>query len=266
MKLKFFFAALMLMAGSAHAQSTGSVFIEDLTWMEVRDRIAQGANIALVPVGATEQSGPQMANGKHNSIMRFAAGDIARKIGGTLVAPVIPYSPTGRIFPPEGNMQFAGTLSMRSETLAMVLTDVANSLKQHGFKLICLIGDNAGSQAVQQQVADDLNSEWASDGVQVLNVSDYADLEAQNAWAMSNGAMASNPVAHAGMAETSELMAVSPQQVRNALLGAYGDNDYSKTGAAGDATQSNAAFGRGILGVKVSAAIKQIKQAAARGE
>lgn len=251
---------------SVSAQSAGAVFIEDMTWMEVRERIAGGANIVIIPIGGTEQSGPHMAVGKHNSIMRFAAGDIARKTGGTLVAPVIPFSPSGRMYPPEGHMNFAGTVSVRADTLAMMIEDVATSLKQHGFHLICLVGDNAGSQAVQQQVAERLNSQWGSEGVQVLHVSSYGNMENIRTWATNNGAMAVDPLAHAGMTETSQLMAVAPQQVRNPLIASYSEKDYASTGAAGDASQSSATFGRGILGVKVNAAVQQIKQAAARGE
>jgi len=262
----FFLSTIIYPLSPAYGQTAGSVFIEDMTWMEVRDRIAAGSNIAIVPIGATEQSGPHMANGKHNNIVRYAAGDIARKVGGALVSPVIPLSPTGRIYPAEGNMQFAGTISLRAETLAMVIEDVANSLKQHGFRLICFIGDNAGSQAVQQQVADKLNGQWGSEGVQVLHVSGYGNTESLREWANNNGAMAQNPVAHAGMAETSQLMAVAPQQVRNGLIAPYAEKDYATTGAAGDATQANATFGRGFLGIKINAAVNQIKQAAARGD
>jgi hypothetical protein len=43
------------------AATTGSVFIEDLTWTELRDRIASGATTILVPIGGTEQNGAHMA-------------------------------------------------------------------------------------------------------------------------------------------------------------------------------------------------------------
>src|SRR5689334_14916028 len=76
----------------AHA-APQSVFIEDLTWMEVRDRIAAGATTAIVPTGGTEQNGPQIVTGKHNVIVRYTSGEIARKLGNALVAPVIAYVP-----------------------------------------------------------------------------------------------------------------------------------------------------------------------------
>lgn len=266
MKSKLALLCVLLLPLTAHAQVGGSIFIEELTWVEVRDRIAQGATIALVPVGGTEQSGPHMANGAHNSIMRYAAGEIARKTGSVLVAPLIPYGVSGRISPPEGNMAFPGTLSLRGDTLAMILEDTATSLKQHGFRLICFIGDTPGSQYVLQQTAAKLNGQWSAEGVQVLFVDSYAQTEPQREWAMGNGAMAKNPMAHAGMVETSQLMAVASQQVRTSQIAAYGEGDFASAGASGDATQSNATFGRGILGIKISAAVSQIRQAAGKTE
>lgn len=257
-------AMILVLLPLTNAQAAGSLFIDDMTWVEVRSRIAQGADIVIVPIGAVEQSGPQMATGKHNFIVRHAAGEIARTIGNVLVAPVIPFSPSGRIYPPEGNMQFPGTISVRSETLAMMIEDVANSLKQHGFRLICLVGDNSGSQYVQQQVAARLNNSWASQGVQLLHVSGYGDSAEVELWARNNGAMTMNPNAHAGMVETSELMAVSPQHVRNDQISAFSERDYAATGAIGDASQSNSTFGRGVLSVKINAAVQQIKLAASR--
>ncbi|ABM39803.1 creatininase family protein [Polaromonas naphthalenivorans] len=37
-----------------------------MTWTEARDAVRSGATIIIIPVGGTEQSGPQMALGKHN--------------------------------------------------------------------------------------------------------------------------------------------------------------------------------------------------------
>ena len=72
-----------------------SVFIEDLTWTEVRDAIAAGRTTAIYYAGSTEQNGPHMALGKHNFIAHHAAGRIAEQLGNALVYPVLPFAPTG---------------------------------------------------------------------------------------------------------------------------------------------------------------------------
>src|SRR5215469_5550106 len=72
-----------------------SVYIEDLTWPEVKAAIAAGKTTAIVYAGSTEQNGPHMALGKHNFIAHYAAGEIAKKLGNALVYPTMPFAPTG---------------------------------------------------------------------------------------------------------------------------------------------------------------------------
>ena len=89
-----------------------AVYLEDLTWTEVRDAVTAGTTTIILPVGGTEQSGPQMALGKHNARARFLAGRIAAALGDTLVAPVVAYVPEGSISPPGGHMRYPGTISV----------------------------------------------------------------------------------------------------------------------------------------------------------
>src|SRR5947207_1744732 len=85
---------------AAAAQGAKSVFLEELTWTELRDDIRAGKTTIIVPVGGTEQSGPHMALGKHNVRAKVLAGRIAESLGNALVAPVIAYVPEGSIEPP----------------------------------------------------------------------------------------------------------------------------------------------------------------------
>ena len=77
------------------AQGAKSVFVEDLTWTELRDEIRAGRTTVIVPVGGTEQSGPHIALGKHNARARALAARIAAALGNALVAPVIAGRTTG---------------------------------------------------------------------------------------------------------------------------------------------------------------------------
>ena len=45
------------------------VFIEELTWMEVRDAIKAGKTTVIVGTGGIEQNGPYVATGKHNYVL-----------------------------------------------------------------------------------------------------------------------------------------------------------------------------------------------------
>jgi len=78
-----------------HPDGAQSVYIEDLTWPEVKAAIAAGKTTAIIYAGSTEQDGPHMALGKHNFIAHYAAGEIAKKLGNALAYPTMPFAPTG---------------------------------------------------------------------------------------------------------------------------------------------------------------------------
>jgi len=176
---------------------------------------------------------------------------------------VIAHVPEGRISPPEGHMQFAGTLSVSQETFSALLEDTARSMKQHGFTLICLIGEHGGSQDAQQRVANKLTMEWRGDNVRVINVSDYYMNNGQDKWVESMGLKVVNPSAHAGFEDTSELMAIYAGGVIDAQRGPRADHDYRATGAMGDSSLSSAKYGQKLLNLKIEAAIEQIQNASA---
>lgn len=48
-------AALTLCASGRHALAQDSVFLEELTWTEVRDAIRLGKTTVIIPTGGTEQ-------------------------------------------------------------------------------------------------------------------------------------------------------------------------------------------------------------------
>jgi creatinine amidohydrolase/Fe(II)-dependent formamide hydrolase-like protein len=137
-----------------------SVWIEELTWMEVRDAIAGGKTIAIVPTGGVEPNGPYVATGKHNYVLQGMCEAIARRMGNALCAPIVKFVPEGVIDPPAGHMRFPGTISLRAETFQAVLDDIGSSLKAHGFKHIIYIGDSGGNQAGQEAVAQRQNQRW----------------------------------------------------------------------------------------------------------
>lgn len=141
-----------------------SPWIEELTWMEVRDRIADGYTTAIIPTGGIEQNGPYLATGKHNVILEALCPAIAEKLGNALCAPVVPFVPEGDIEPPTGAMRYPGTITVRDETYEALLEDIARSLAAHGFTDIVLIGDSGGNQAGMSNVADRLNERWAGSG------------------------------------------------------------------------------------------------------
>ena len=137
-----------------------TVWIEEMTWMEVRDAMAAGKTTAIITTGGIEQNGPYLATGKHNYVLQGACEGVARELGNALCAPVVKLVPEGDIDEPSGHMRYPGTISLRQETFEAVLDDVASSLRAHGFEHIILFGDSGGNQSGMEAVAARLNERW----------------------------------------------------------------------------------------------------------
>ena len=150
-----------------------TVWIEEMTWMEVRDALAEGMTTAIIGTGGVEQNGPYLASGKHNFVLQATAEAIARELGNALVAPVIKLVPEGSIDPPSGHMRYHATISVRQETFEAMLTDVLGSLAAHGFENLVLIGDSGGNVSGMENVAAALNRAWADRPARVHFIPEY---------------------------------------------------------------------------------------------
>jgi creatinine amidohydrolase/Fe(II)-dependent formamide hydrolase-like protein len=250
-----------LMTLSAFPASAASLQLDDLTWTEVRDGLRAGTTTVIIPVGGTEQNGPHMALGKHNVRAAALSARIAAKLGHTLVAPVLAYVPEGRISPPAGHMRFPGTISVPDDAFAAVLTGAARSLKQHGFLDIVLVGDSGNYQDELKSVALRLNREWASGRARVHHVAAYYEAATTDfTQALRARGIEGQPGGtHAGVADTSLMMAIDASRVRADRLKAA-DAASSALGSGGDPGASSAALGQvGVQLVidKTTAAIRQ---------
>jgi creatinine amidohydrolase/Fe(II)-dependent formamide hydrolase-like protein len=156
-----------------------NVFLEELTWMEVRDAIASGKTTVLVATGGIEQNGPYVVTGKHNVVLRATTEAVARKLSNALVAPILGLVPEGSIDPPSGHMRFPGTISLREETFRAVLTDVCESLAVHGFRDVVLLGDSGGNQEGMKAVASELNRKWEARETRAHFIPEYYE---QDLW------------------------------------------------------------------------------------
>lgn len=159
------------------------VFLEELTWLEVRDALRSGNTTVIVPTGGIEMNGPYLALGKHNYVNRATCAAIARKLGNALCAPNVPFVPEGTIEPPSDHMRYPGTISVSEGTFTALLTDIASSLKAHGFEHIVLIGDSGGNQAGMKTVAAELGAKWSGGKTSIHFIPEYYDYPGASAFA-----------------------------------------------------------------------------------
>jgi len=247
----------------AYAQD--SVFIDDLTSPELQALIRDGRTIALVPIGGTEQNGPHMALGKHNVRARLLAQRIAVALGNALVAPVVTYVPEGGIDPATAHMRFPGTITVTDAAFEQTLEQAARSFKLHGFRDIVFIGDHGGYQRNMKAAADRLNREWAKSPARAHAVGEYyAAAGSQYAKQLaSQGYTAAEIGTHAGLADTSLMLALDPGLVRTDKLAAAAAGGAAE-GAVGDPRRATAALGQAGVDAIVADTTNAIRRATRR--
>lgn len=233
----------------------GEIETGRMTWPEIRDALASGKTTVIIPSGGTEQNGPHMVTGKHNVIVAETARRIAATLGDALVAPVIAYTPEGDVASREGHMAYPGTVSIPPPVFQGLLEAAGASFAANGFKTIVFLGDSGPNQAPQQRAAAALNRLWAGTDRRALSADHYYAENGQQAWLLAAGETEGSIGHHAGIGDTSELMAVAPDGVR--LDKRAADRD----GASGDATRATAERGEKLLALKVAAAVAEIRLA-----
>lgn len=268
--------ALVGAAVQAHAQD--SVYVEELTWVEVRDAVKAGKTTVIIPTGGTEQNGPHAVLGKHNFIVAYAAGEIAKRLGNALVAPALAYVPEGDVNPPSGAMRYAGGITLPEDVFIQVLVWASRSFKVHGFTDIVLIGDSGGNQPGLKAAAAQLNKEWAGTNTRAHFVDAYylaissgqKPLGAFDAWLVSQGENLTDIGSHAGIKDTSTLMAVEAAQtgrrgaqyLRKDKLAPNGG--FEGSGVRGNPARASVEYGRKGLEFSFEMAVRQIRAASAR--
>ena len=248
--------------GTAGAASSGSVYLEDLTWPELRTDLQAGKTTILVPIGGTEQNGPQMALGKHNVRVKVLAGKIAQALGNALVAPVIAYVPEGNVDKPEGHLKFPGTITVPSAAFETTLEYAAKSFKLAGFRNIVFLGDHGGYQRDDEAVAQRLDREWAATPVRAYALTEYyrASETEFGQLLKSKGYSEAEIGSHAGLLDTSLMMATDPALVRTDMLGETKAGD----GTHGDPRHASAALGQLGVDLVVARTVAAIRTATAQ--
>ena len=245
---------------AAAGKPPDSVFIEDLTWAEVRDLIKSGTTTVIVGTAGTEQKGPHMVDGEHKFVMEWSGDKIARAIGKTLVAPVVTYVPEGSWENIGGHMAKPGTITLPDERFAELLVNAGRSLKAGGFKTILFIGESGGNRNGMRMAADKLNDLWKDTSAKAWWIDDYytkghAD---QNKWITDHVGIAADQIGgHANILDTSELLYVNPKHIRKARLSG---NDYENNGVSGNNQgKSTPDIGKALLQIKIDNAVAQIR-------
>ncbi|MGQ0551342.1 MAG: creatininase family protein [Armatimonadota bacterium] len=183
------------------------LLLQELTREEARTAAPEA--LAVFPVGATEQHGPHLPvytdSFTVEHIARAAAAEAATQIP-VLVTPTMPFGSSHHHLP------FGGTMSLDTETYFRVIYDLAESLITGGFRRIFILNGHGGNHELIQLVARD------------LALHHPANVAAASYWTVAWDALIEVQAhafgrfpGHAGVYETSHMLALRPDLVRTPL-------------------------------------------------
>ena len=245
------------LAASART-SLPSLRLADLTWTEVQTAIDQGYDTVLIPTAGIEQNGPHLVLGKHRIVIEHTSQKIAAQLGHTLVLPTIDYVPEGDVGEaPTGHMQFAGTISIPETVFEQILEAAARSMQTHGFKNIFFIGDSGDSQRAQARVAARMQAEWKNEEILIAHIDNYYGHNGQFEALLAQGYSADQIGTHAGIRDTSEVLYLEEEAVRDDPLKGP---KHRPNGVRGAPSLASSEIGEKMVQLKIDAAVQQIQQ------
>lgn len=191
----------------------------EMTWPEYRDALAAGSWVML-PVGSVEQHGPHLPLLTDSMIVREVCTTAASTLEGVVVAEPLPYGYTSQ---PRtgGGPHFPGTTNLTGTTFIAVVTDLVGELVRHGASRVAVVNGHFENDWFLREACDQV-SRWTPEARLVL----------LNAWGTSppgtfadlhpDGGPLASEQEHAGWVETSMMLHLFPDAVRQDLIPTHG--------------------------------------------
>ena len=200
------------------------ILMEEMTWPEVKAALDSGVQTAIIPTASVEQHGPHLPLLTDTIIGGRVAEMIARKLGKTLVAPVVRPGLSSH------HMKFAGSFTTCPETFHVVIEEACVSLATHGFKTIILTSGHGGNftflDGIGPYLQDSLHrAGWPVRIVPHVNLLRYSRIQ-QNFLGENFGVPLEEAGFHADVIETACMLVIRPDLVdmSKAEPGYIGDN------------------------------------------
>lgn len=176
----------------------------EMTSPEIAEAL-KTARLALIPVGATEQHGPNLATATDYRVAHAYAQRIAAAVHPRAI--VLPPVPFGLSY---HHLGFSGTITFRAETFIAICTDIARSLSANGVQHLLFVNGHMGNVAILNVVTTKIHYELGLQAATSFYFNQAADRMKLHGKTSRFG--------HACEIETSVMMALCPQLVRTDRL------------------------------------------------
>jgi creatinine amidohydrolase len=233
-----------------------TIRMEEMNWPDIRAAMEDGFTTVVVAVGSSEQHGPHLPTMTDTRIGDALANAVALKMGHALQARTIPFGCS------EHHLAFGGTISMKPDTLRLIIRDYADSLVRDGFKKIIFLPSHGGNFVPVGQAIEEARR--AHPGIEITGYTDlHGFMNVLYAASAEFGIGEEESGAHAGENETSFMMAlegglIAGERMAPGYLGPLGDKELAiifdkgmpavtHNGVIGDPRRASAEKGRRYL-------------------
>jgi creatinine amidohydrolase/Fe(II)-dependent formamide hydrolase-like protein len=242
--------------------------LAEMSSPQVKAILERGDVDVLIPLGALEQHGPHLPLGTDTLIAQAIANEVARRVGGVLVAPCLPIGYS------DHHLSFPGTASLHEDVVEGYVRSAALTLLGHGFRHAYITSAHVGNIPAMMRAASALPAAAAG---RVVALADWpAQRDALHEWGERSLGLAREEVgSHSGHFETSIMLGLAPELVdmSAAPRGFVGSVDeaarvmkergmaaVSEVGVVGDARHATSAAGARYMDILVESAVTGIEE------
>jgi len=244
------------------------IYWHDHTWEEIKEKLSK-LKAVILPIGSCEQHSLHLPLGTDS----FGAVILSEKIARELEDKVLVLPPIWYGFSPH-HMNFAGTITLSSQTLINLIVDIAKSLRRHGVKKLIIINGHGGNIPIITIALRIIREEVRLQAVLI------------NPWELIsdiiNETLETKIWGHACEFETSLAFVQMPGKVRkdrikkpqlkqpkvsalalwekNKVVTAWNTDDITDTGSIGDPTKATVEKGKIMFDAMVERTLKFVKE------
>ncbi|MBN2293846.1 MAG: creatininase family protein [Pirellulales bacterium] len=258
------------------AETKKALLIEEMTVADF-ERERERTQTVILPLGCTEQHGYHLPLST-DSIIGYSMAKAAGAKLGCFVAPVVPYSFSGG--------ELAGTLNVSPHITSLYVRDICRSLAQYGMKKIMVLFGHGGSENLRDVKEGLKYFLWQEKAFADVTIAATDVMQPSPLW----NKYFSEQDYHAGLVETSVIMYLRPDLVKDAKprdvdhiarmlqedpdkyqapvlhtnskyeIPHISQSKEVKIGVMGDPTEANAELGRELFEGGVEGLVKMIQE------